>query len=358
MTIRLRSRLPRKAARVARCWTASIVAPCFPIRRPRSSPLTVARISSSDSSSSTLARSSRALTTRCTMARTRSAGSSGSSAFDSRHESTSASARTRAVRPASSSPSSTTSKRTASGVRPGSSRSSALTAFHLASPSVAPSPSASPGCPSSATAPLCRRAQVRRTRAASPAPAGALLLLARRAGRRLLRSPVGTVRPLLARCRRRGLALRGLAVGGTARGRRLAAGGSRLLVLPRLDRLGLRHELLDEHLLAEGPDVRRDPVDDQAGLEVDDEEHEQEREPEHDQPLVAVGADGGDGAGCELGDDVEHDQKHEDASGRLLRQVLDEQEALAPQKGLVAEQVEQRQEERQREPEREAGAEG
>ena len=51
----LRTERAEEAARKAMCWMASIVAPCLPINKPRSSPFTVARISSSPSSMSTVA---------------------------------------------------------------------------------------------------------------------------------------------------------------------------------------------------------------------------------------------------------------------------------------------------------------
>ena len=103
---------------MARCCSASIVAPWRPISRPSSSPLTVARISSSVSSMSTLARIPSAGTTRATIARTRSAGSSGSPArsLPSLHVELGAHAGGRA---ASSSPSSSTSNATQSAVTPG-----------------------------------------------------------------------------------------------------------------------------------------------------------------------------------------------------------------------------------------------
>ena len=44
----------------------------------------------------------------------------------------------------------------------------------------------------------------------------------------------------------------------------------------------------DEVLLNTGPQVRRDPVDEQARREVDDERDEDERESQEDDPLAAV----------------------------------------------------------------------
>ena len=153
-----------------------MVAPCLPIRSPRSSPLTVARISSELSSMSTVARNPSACTTRATMARTRSAGSCGISSACCRQVSTSTSARTRAGRPSEGS--STTSKLTHSAFSPGKRGSSVFMAAHLASPRLSPSASAtsSSGRGSSLTD---------ITRILSAPATGALLLLARRRRRRL-----------------------------------------------------------------------------------------------------------------------------------------------------------------------------
>ncbi len=98
-----------------------------------------------------------------------------------------------------------------------------------------------------------------------PATAGALLLAPRRRGRRL-----GAVRAASA------LGLRAVLVAVGRLGRRLPARGRTgpRAVAPaaRVSQLRLRVELADHQLLADGPDVRGDPVEDQAGGEVDDED--------------------------------------------------------------------------------------
>src|SRR5829696_5040973 len=318
----LRSSKPRKAARNTRCWIASMVEPCLPISSPRSSPFTVARISSALSSMSTVARRPSAWTTRPTIARTRSAASSGISSATARQAATSTFACTRAGW--SGPESSATSKLTQSAVSPGKRDSSVFIAAHFASPRLSPSASAtsSSGLGSS----LADIA----VRASAPAPR-ALLLLARRAGRRLGRGAVPVARGLCLRlCLRGRLRLRLRATVGE-RSRRGGLAARRLLLwnrIARVERLRLRIELLDEQLLPDRPDVRRDPVDDQPRREVDDEDDEHERQREHDSALRGVGADGGDGARRELRADVEDDHDPQQHRVRdVLREVVDREES-------------------------------
>src|SRR3954447_14122674 len=348
------------------CWRASIVVPCLPIRSPRSSPLTVARISSSVSSMSTVACRPKPWTTLATTARTRSAGSSGMTSATCSQATTSTSPTTRAG--VSSAGSSSTAKCTQSASSPGKRRSSSFIALHFASPRDSPSPSATG---SSCWASLLSSLVIGVGPRPLPAPAGALLLLARGGRRRLARAAVAAVGAGgLGRGLRLGLALDlrrcALSVGVAAvvgLGGRLPARGFGLGDLARLARLRLRIQLLDQELLADRPDVGRDPVDDEAGLEVDDEEHEDERHGEHDPALGGIGADRGDGAGRQLGADVEDDQRPEEdrVVGDLLREVRDRPEArVVGDLGLEArrtEQLEQGQEERQLERQRQAGPE-
>src|SRR4051794_13543520 len=148
---------PRNAMRAARCWSASIVDPCLPINSPRSSPFTVAAISSSVSTTSTDARSPSDCATRNSIARIRSAGSSGSSSASSAsHNDSSTRALTRAGRPASSSPASSTSNSTSSASIPGNDGSSALIALHFAAPTESPSPSATAEPPSFSSPAIAR----------------------------------------------------------------------------------------------------------------------------------------------------------------------------------------------------------
>src|SRR5829696_6232933 len=351
----LRSSKPRKAARNTRCWIASMVEPCLPISSPRSSPFTVARISSALSSMSTVARRPSAWTTRPTIARTRSAGSSGISSATTRQASGSTSARTRAGR--SGSESSATSKLTQSAVSPGKRDSSVFIAAHFASPRLSPSASVtSSSRPGSSLTDIV-------VRASAPAPR-ALLLLARGAGRRL-----GGPAVALARDLRLGLAFRNrLRLRGRAavreRSRRGGLPACGLLLwdrIARVKRLRLRIELLDEQLLPNGPNVRRDPVDDQSGREVDDEDDEDEGQREHDSPLHGVRADGRDRARRQLRADVEHDHHAQENRVRdVLREVVDRQEAgVVGDVGLERVRLQQREqcdEERDLEEQREAGA--
>ena len=77
----------------------------------------------------------------------------------------------------------------------------------------------------------------------------------------------------------------------------------------------------DDVLLAHGPQVRRDPVHEQAGREALDEGHEDERQRDHDEALVAVGRDRHQHAREQLRADVEHDQDDQHRAGGLGRQV-------------------------------------
>src|SRR3954452_10545038 len=66
----------------------------------------------------------------------------------------------------------------------------------------------------------------------------------------------------------------------------------RPLLWRRLGRRG--DELLYDRLLAHRPEVRRDPVDDETGWEVDDEGDEDDRQREHHDPLRSLGRGGHD----------------------------------------------------------------
>ena len=85
--------------------------------------------------------------------------------------------------------------------------------------------------------------------------------------------------------------------------------------------------LPDDRLLHDRPQVRRDPVDEQAGREVDDEEDEEERQRQEDHPLRAVRRRRHQQRRQQLRADVEDDQDDQHAAGRLVRQVRDEEEA-------------------------------
>src|SRR3954471_4033567 len=331
--------------RAVRCCSASIVVPCLPIRSPRSSPFTVAAISSSVSTTSTEARSPSACVTRATTARTRSAGSSGSSdPPSSQSPGSSTVARTRASLPLSSSPSSSTSNSTSSASMPGNVCSSALSALHFASPREVPAPSAASDSPYSSPATRAIVPQVARGRPATrlASAARALLLLARRGWRRPLRPAIGAAIAAARALLGRGCALRGAVL--LLRARRLSAvvgpalrdcgarpGGRRLPIAGQV-RFRRWQEPPDEQLVSDRPTVRGDPVDQGARLEVDDDRDEQEREEEQQPLLVLVlHVERAHVARRELRADVEHD--HHDELRRVARQrlrdVRDEEELAA-----------------------------
>ena len=82
---------------------------------------------------------------------------------------------------------------------------------------------------------------------------------------------------------------------------------ARALLLRR--HLRPRHEPAGDDPLADGPEVRRRPVEDESGLEVDDERDEEERQHEEDHPLRPL-----------------HRRRHEVRRGELARDVDDEQQ--------------------------------
>src|SRR5437763_10416078 len=314
---------------------------------------------------STLARSPIAAVTRVTIARTRSAGSSGSVERSSATPA-STSASTRAGRPASASPSPITSNSTSSAEIPGNRRCSSWTALHFASPTLAPSALARLRISSSAL----RSSMARILPEAQPSvqgskplasPSRPLLLLPRRGRRRLARPAVLAV----AASAGRGLAgprphLPGRSTVARAPGRLRGFSGGRS-GSTRRQRLRHREEPLDRELLADRPDVRRDPVDDQACGEADDHEDEDERQQQHDPALVRVlRVDHRHEARPQLRGHVDDDQRHQDRRvvRHRLRQVRDEQEAgpvdLVLEVRRLLELV-QRDEERQLQQQREAG---
>ena len=67
--------------------------------------------------------------------------------------------------------------------------------------------------------------------------------------------------------------------------------------------------LPDDRLLHDRPQVRRDPVDEQAGREVDDEDDEDERQRQEDHPLRPVRRRRHQQRREQLRADVEHDQR-------------------------------------------------
>src|SRR5690349_20151051 len=86
------------------------------------------------------------------------------------------------------------------------------------------------------------------------------------------------------------------------------------------------HDPLDHELLADRPEVGRDPVEDQAGREAEDEGDEDEGQQHHHRPLTFIGGDRHHHAGGQLGADVEHDQRDQFCARGLRGEVVDEEE--------------------------------
>ena len=98
----------------------------------------------------------------------------------------------------------------------------------------------------------------------------------------------------------------------------------RLLLGPRWSH---RPEALaHDRLLHDRPQVRGDPVDEQAGRELPHEEHEEERQRQEDHPLRLVGRRRHQQRRRQLRADVEHDQDHQHVAVRAVRQIRDEEE--------------------------------
>ena len=249
---------------------------------------------------------------------------------------------------------------------PGKRGSSSFIAAHLASPRLSPSPSAA----SELAALLLRRVDH------SPDQ--------RRRPERFffLRGEGGGLRAGARRCRRRRSAF-ALPLRASASARACGAGPCRdsspptaapppstgfpraglrpRPVVARRDGVRLRVELADDQLLADRPDVRRDPVDDQAGLEVDDEETKTNGSAYmmrfwFGSPLTIVTM-----LAASCVPDVEHDQHAQQRPGPS---TFSARSAIGPKPALPrdvrlelgrAQQVEERDEERDLQQQREAG---
>ena len=105
---------------------------------------------------------------------------------------------------------------------------------------------------------------------------------------------------------------------------------------PRRPEHGQSRTAPDDVLLADRPDVRRDPVDEQAGREAVMKGTKTNGSAIMMHALVAVGRDRHQQAREQLRADVEDEQDDQDAAGRLGGQVRDEEELRAARIDLVA----------------------
>src|SRR5438552_1612833 len=313
----------------ARYWIASIVCPCLPISTPRSRPENAAVSVSSSSSIVSLACTPISRTIRTRSSRTVGASSLSSTASAAASPSsfaatvaiTRAGAKPTPSRPRS--PSETTWNLTADLSSPGWSFSSSRSADHFASPTVSPVASIWSSPLSPITAVACA------TRAAfSSCP------FSGETGRVAL-SSMGSLLALdLPRLRRSGGAGRCGLLRGPVSGRLFFRRCPRRAAL-RLGRRGLLRQLARHQTLADGPEVRRHPVDDQPHREPEQERNEEDRQHHHQVTLGLV-----------------HRRGHEVRRGDLARRVDDEQQVTGPvrvrMRGDVGNDVQPRQRPRRR----------